>query len=426
MTYEESVNYLYGLRLFGAKLGLENTQALAEMAGNPHHRLHFVHVAGTNGKGSVCAMLESIYRRAGYRVGLYTSPHLISFCERIQVDREWITAEDVTRHVRQLREWIAAMEPRHPTFFEAITVMAMIYFVERQCDIVIWETGLGGRLDATNVVTPKIAVITNIQLDHEKWLGTSISAIAHEKAGIIKPGVPVATACRNPEAIDTLIERTREVGAEWIHVPPEALDHPPLLHLRLSLPGEHQRTNAALAFHTVRRLQKEFPVSDQDVLDGLATVDWPGRLQTMRWGAHQTLILDGAHNPDSIEALRHHLDREYPSTRWTFLVGVLQGKHWEAMFATLAPVMCELFLCPVSCERGIPPQELADRCGSQTSGILTRVCGSLNEAVEHSQMAEFRIITGSLHFIGEAMEILHLIPKPARDEKPLNDWRITP
>src|SRR4249920_2035294 len=202
MTYAEAIQFLYRLRWFGAKFGLENTFKLAALAGNPQNQLRFIHVAGTNGKGSTCAMLESIYRAAGLRVGLFTSPHLVSFRERIQVNRQLISESDVSRLVSELQPWLKEFSPdHHPTFFETITVMALRYFAEQNCDLVIWETGLGGRLDATNIVTPLASVITNIGFDHQQWLGDTLEKIAAEKAGIIKPGVPVITATEKPDAL---------------------------------------------------------------------------------------------------------------------------------------------------------------------------------------------------------------------------------
>src|SRR5207253_2249803 len=211
MTYSEAIQFLYDLRWFGTKLGLTNTFRLAALAGNPHQRLRFIHAAGTNGKGSTCAMLESIYRAAGLRVGLFTSPHLVSFGERIQVNRQNVGEQDVVRLLEEMqgflsKGWPGTLEPRsqpssHPTFFEVVTVMALKYFAEQNCDLVIWETGLGGRLDATNIVTPLASVITNIQYDHQKWLGNTLEEIAAEKAGIIKPGVPVVTTTNALEAL---------------------------------------------------------------------------------------------------------------------------------------------------------------------------------------------------------------------------------
>src|SRR5213595_2536031 len=223
MNYAQSIQFLCSLRWFGAKFGLENTFKLARLAGNPQNQLRFIHVAGTNGKGSTCAMLEGIYRAAGLRVGLFTSPHLVSFRERIQVNRELISEADVVRLVGEMREQcetgfqpvstVKSPEPEQgdrrdacPTFFEVVTVMALRYFAEQQCDLVIWETGMGGRLDATNIVTPLASVITNIQFDHQQWLGDTLAKIAYEKAGIIKPGVPVLTATDALEALRVIRE----------------------------------------------------------------------------------------------------------------------------------------------------------------------------------------------------------------------------
>src|ERR1700690_1481266 len=213
MSYAEAIQFLYGLQIFGANVGLENTRKLAALAGNPQEKLRFIHVAGTNGKGSTCAMLESIYRAAGLRVGLFTSPHLVSFRERIQVNRRLIPENEVVRLVGELQPWLKQFPAgHHPTFFEVVTVMALMFFAEQKCDLVIWETGLGGRLDATNIVTPLASVITNIALDHQQWLGDTVEKIPAEKAGIIKPGVPVITAAEDPEAL-AVIEKTARANS---------------------------------------------------------------------------------------------------------------------------------------------------------------------------------------------------------------------
>src|SRR5690348_6967410 len=205
MTYAEAIQFLYSLQLFGANFGLETPRKLAALAGNPQDNLRFIHVAGTNGKGSTCAMLESIYRAAGLKVGLFTSPHLVSFRERIQINREWISQTDVVQLVQEMQQLLKNFSPAaHPSFFELVTVMALRYFAEKGCELVMWETGLGGRLDATNIVTPLASVITNIQFDHERWLGPTLAAIAYEKAGIIKPGIPVLTAADQPAALEVI------------------------------------------------------------------------------------------------------------------------------------------------------------------------------------------------------------------------------
>src|SRR5271163_3764974 len=200
--------------MFGANFGLENTLKLAALAGNPQSKLRFIHVAGTNGKGSTCAMLESIYRAAGLRVGLFTSPHLVSFRERIQVNRQLIPENELIRLVNEIQPLLKQFPAdNHLTLFEVVTVMALKYFAEQKCDLVVWETGLGGRLDATNIVTPLASVITNVQLDHQQWLGQSLPEIAREKAGIIKPGIPILTATDDAGALNVIVEVAREQKA---------------------------------------------------------------------------------------------------------------------------------------------------------------------------------------------------------------------
>ena len=244
--YQQAIDFLYGLQVFGTKFGLENTRRLAELEGNPERGLRFIHVAGTNGKGSTCAMLESIYRGAGLRVGLYTSPHLVRFGERIQVNRALMPDSDIVRLVDEAKAWLKNFsEKDHPTFFEVVTVIALRYFAEQRCELVIWETGMGGRLDATNVVTPLASVITNVQLDHQQWLGDSIEKIAFEKAGIIKPRVPVITAATG-EALGVIKEVANELQAP-LSIVTQGADVQPL-------PGKHQRMNAAVALATARVL----------------------------------------------------------------------------------------------------------------------------------------------------------------------------
>ncbi len=363
MTYAEAVQFLYGLRLFGAKFGLENTFKLAALAGNPQDKLRFIHVAGTNGKGSTCAMLESIYRTAGLRSGLFTSPHLVSFRERIQVNRQLITENEVVRLVDELQPLLKQFHTdHHPTFFEVVTVMALKFFAEQKCDLVIWETGLGGRLDATNIVTPLASVITNIAFDHQQWLGDTLEKIAFEKAGIIKPGVPAVTAAEEPEALAVIKEVARENNAPLKIVGRDAAPVRPDSAARcryLSLSGEHQKINAALALAVVEILQKQIPVPDETIRAGLANVNWPGRLQLIERPHGQKILLDGAHNVAGAEALRAALlERRLPNRLVpkpvradleigapAFILGVLQDKDWRHICETLAPLAGRILPC---------------------------------------------------------------------------------
>jgi dihydrofolate synthase/folylpolyglutamate synthase len=423
MNYSEAIKFLYDLQLFGSKLGLENTLRLAALAGNPQDRLRFIHVAGTNGKGSTCAMLESIYRAAGLRVGLFTSPHLVSFGERIQVNRRLISEGDVVRLVEEIRRYIREVPAdAHPTFFEVVTVMALRYFEEQQCDLVVWETGLGGRLDATNIVTPLASVITNIQFDHQQWLGATLEKIAGEKAGIIKPGVPVITAVDDRDSFRILFETAREMGAPFSLVTWAQAEYHPLQGLRLPLFGEHQRLNAAVAVHTVKAVVKEIPVDDETVREGLLRVVWPGRLQLVEREPGRKILLDGAHNIGSAEVLRTAVNTYFGTRAPVMILGILQDKDWQPMCRILAPLAGRILLVPVNSRRSASTSDLAETCQKANVTSVVVECLSLAEAMEQAQNDPFVVITGSLYLIGEAMELLGLAPPNAVNERDLNEW----
>ena len=299
MNYRQVIEFLYGLQWFGANFGLERTRRLAELAGNPQERLQFIHVAGTNGKGSVCAMLEAVYRAAGWRTGLYTSPHLVHFSERLQVNRTPPTEAEVIALTLRAKEWLVegtrrgwweatliggaapGLVPDHPTFFEVATVMALVHFAERSCELVIWETGLGGRLDATNIVSPRASVITNIALEHTQYLGDTVAKIAAEKSGVIKPGVPVITGATDLDALRVIREVAVSRGAPLTCVGASTLPE--------TLPGDqlseqlfansYQRFNARIALAAIAVLQGQLPVSSEAIGRGLLDFQWPGRLQ---------------------------------------------------------------------------------------------------------------------------------------------------
>jgi len=422
VTYPEAIPFLYDLRLFGTKLGLENTFRLAALAGNPQHQLRFIHVAGTNGKGSTCALLESIYRASGLRVGLFTSPHLVSFRERIQMDRQLISTADVIRLVEQAKAEIDELpEALHPTFFEVVTIMALRYFAEQGCELVIWETGLGGRLDATNIVNPLASVITNVQFDHEKWLGSTLAEIASEKAGIIKPHVPVLTAAEPGPALEVIWNAAARHRAPLTLVTPPDTAQPPLGALELPLLGDHQRLNAALALATVSVLQAKLPVSEQAVRAGLERVSWPGRLQRHVAPDNRIILLDGAHNPAGAQSLRDALRQYYPNRRPALVLGIMRDKDWGAMCRILAPVSARILLAPVHSDRTADPAELQRVFHASYPHLECAVCGSLAQALRSSEQDSFVLVTGSLHFVGEAMEYFQLLPAAAA-ERDLNEW----
>ena len=424
MTYAEAIQFLYSLRLFGAKFGLENTFKLAELTGNPHHQLRFIHVAGTNGKGSTCAMLESVYRASGLRVGLFTSPHLVSFRERIQINRQYISESDVVRLVDELKPLCEGFAEGHqPTFFEAVTIMALRYFAEQKCDLVIWETGLGGRLDATNIVTPLASVITNIGIEHSEWLGDTVEKIATEKAGIIKPGVPAITSAAPGHGLETITAIARERHSPLTVVEAQQTHLPPLDALALPLHGPHQRLNAALAAATVRTLAGKIPVADSTLRAGLTNVDWPGRMHRIQTVSGQTILLDGAHNPDGAEALRVALQEEFPIAKPAIIFGVFRDKDSTSMCHSLAPLAGTILLTPVHSERSEDPSRLVQACREANPHAPIEVCQSLANALQKVAAAPFIVIAGSLYLVGEAMELLHLARLSESDEKGLNEWQ---
>ena len=426
MTYGEAISYLHGLRMFGLNLGLDNPRRLAALAGNPEQRLRFIHVAGTNGKGSTCAMLESIYRAAGLRVGLYTSPHLVSFGERLQINREPAGEAAIVGLVGELRGWLETSRasgdgvPLQPTFFEAVTVMALRYFERERCDLVIWETGLGGRLDATNIVTPLASVITTIGLDHQNWLGGTLAAIAGEKAGIIKPGVPVVTGVAEPTAQAVIAEVAERQGSALTVVTAEDAGKAPLAEVELPLLGEHQRLNAAVATAVVRVLAEEIPVTEEAVRRGLTGVSWAGRMQLVRRG-QQRILLDGAHNIDSARCLQAALKRHFPGEQPVLVLGILRDKDFGEMCCILAPLAERILLVPVQNERTIAAEDLAPLCRAANPAAEVMVCGGLSEALRIAGGAPLVLITGSLYLIGEAMEALGLTAGAPPGERGLNE-----
>ena len=419
----EAMNYLGKLRLSGTKLGLETTRRLAARFGNPQESLHFIHVAGTNGKGSVCAMLESIYRAAGYRTGLFTSPHLLDFRERIQVNRRHIPADSLLRLVRQMQKTIAKSDnTRPPTFFEAATILALLHFRQTQCDLVLWETGMGGRLDATNIVTPQLSILTNVAHDHQQWLGNTIPEIAREKAGIIKHNIPSLSASTHPAAEPVIRNQAVKMQSQHRRLTQKTIQQ--LTNsLKIALPGQHQRTNAALALSATQILQTQFPIPPQAQKQGLETVRWPGRIQTIQRG-RQTVVLDGAHNETSIAALCAWLRKQWPNTPKAILLGMLQDKRTKHCLKPLAAISNHFYLAPAKSARTLPPSSLAAQL-AQISGnhAKTTTFQTFKDALAAASedKAPLLIICGSLYLVGEALAILnHTPPNPAHIV--LNDW----
>lgn len=401
MTYRETIDYLFGIRRFGQKLGLETMRELVRRLGDPHRELKFIHVAGTNGKGSVAAMSHAALTAAGVRTGLYTSPHLVSFCERFQLNQNPIRPADIVRLVARIRpvaEVVGADAAfRLPTFFEFVTALALEYFREQRAEVVVWETGLGGRLDATNVVTPLVAVITSLGLEHTQYLGPTLVDIAREKCGIIKPGVPVVSAPQTPEALAVIRETAaRQQSALTVVAPPwPAYDIP--------LVGDHQRMNCGIAVAALRA--SGVPVPEPALRAGLSRTRWPGRFQVVG-----DVVLDGAHNPPAAEWLATTVRARYPERPVLLILGVLQDKDFPRMCRILAPLATRILCCPVRNERSCDPRELARQFAR------AHVCPDVAAALRERRDGELAVVTGSLFLVGEALRELGVLPAEVAEE----------
>jgi dihydrofolate synthase/folylpolyglutamate synthase len=391
LNYREALAWLFRTQRFGIKLGLESTRRLFDSLGIFPFAPRILHVAGTNGKGSVCAMLDSICRAAGHRTGLFTSPHLITFRERIQVDGELISEEAVASGLTRIRALVRDWDP-HPTFFEITTALALAYFREAAPDLVILETGMGGRLDATNVTTPVVSVLTPIDYDHQKWLGNSLTSIAAEKAGIIKAHVPVVSAVQPEEAAAVIAARAQECAA------PLTLVREPLQRFPVSLPGSHQKENAAVA---IAALSAAGLACDEAALAaGLAHVQWPGRFQ--RWD--ERTVIDGAHNPAGARALVRAWREIFPEQRATVILAVLADKAFPEICRALSPIMSRVLLPHIRSERAAAPEELQTVIAQELPGTRLKILSDFTTAWEEAERsADPILITGSLHFVGEAL-----------------------
>ena len=416
MDYPDSVQFLYALgnEIRTAKLGLDRIRAVLDALGRPQNRCRFVHVAGTNGKGSTCAMIESGLRAAGLRTGLFTSPHIAEPTERIRINGEPVDAgrfaaafERVHRAVESLLE--AGAIDMHTTYFETVTAMALVIFAEERMDKVVLEVGLGGRLDATNVVRPELCVITPIDFDHEAFLGRSLESIAGEKAGILKPGVPAVFARQRPEAAPVLDARAEKVGAPVARTTGLQIRnlelHPagsrfevgqPALFIDCPLAGEHQVENAVTAALAMRSLG----ISDSSIQAGIARTRWPGRLE--RVSERPEIILDGAHNPAAARALAAYIERFYGARRVRLIYGAMRDKAVAEVGGILFPQAQEVILTAPRQSRAIAPEALRGLVDHPN----LRVAAHIEDALEMPPGDAVTFITGSLFLVAEARAIL--------------------
>lgn len=418
MSYPETVEYLYALGNElkpGASFGLERMQTLMRVLGHPDRRQTIVHVAGTNGKGSTCAMIAQVLSDAGYKTGLNTSPHLVEPTERIQTDckpvshEEFAAAFDVV-HAAAEKAMAAAELDAHPSYFETVTAMALHIFAQHHCEYTVLEVGLGGRLDATNVVRPRLCVITPVSFDHEAFLGNTLAAIASEKAGILKPGVPAVIADQEPAAEQVLLARAGQLGcpvmrahksdARDLHIERSgATFRLGVHHFSCSLPGPHQVGNAITAIVACRALG----IADETIATGLSHARWPGRLETVR--LRPDFILDGAHNPAGARALAQHI-REFYSDRPVWLVyGAMRDKALDEVMGELFPLAQKLIFTRPAMSRALQPETilaLYDHLNAVTAGNLRQAIVLAQSAPPEAAV----FFTGSLYLVGEARRLL--------------------
>jgi len=432
-TYEEALAWLYGRQRLGIKLGLGKVERLLAAVGNPQHAFSAIHVAGTNGKGSVTRMLAEVLRRAGHRTGATTSPHLLTFTERVEVDGAEIPQADVTRILQQLKphaeELDQAGEP--PTFFEIVTCLAFLHFQQTGVAWAVVETGLGGRLDATNVLEPRLTIITNVDLDHQEYLGETVGEIAYEKAGIMKPGVPCITAARG-EALRVLKAQSHAlqvpmsiVGEDYHVVRTKAPALPgssmTLLrptgesHFELSLAGAHQHENAAVVVAAVDALRLQgLAIPPAALREGLRNARNPGRLQTFDIPLSQLapglpgtvqVLVDGAHNPAGAYALRNHL-RERDWTAFDLVTGFCSDKDWEEMVEQWAPTARRVWAVPVRNPRTLDPEHIAEAVRPMAVPVETAPNAAAALAAAARSGAKQIVVAGSLFLAGEAIAVL--------------------
>ena len=425
-TYPQAVEYLFSRRAKGMKLGLDNIRNLVERLGHPENRFPSVHVAGTNGKGSTVAILESILRQAGYQSGRYISPHLVDMRERIQIRGESISERDVVEMIRNMKPHI---EAAGASFFEILTAMGFLAFAGNKVDIAVLETGLGGRLDATNVVTPLLTLVTEIGLEHTRILGNRLEAIAGEKAGIFKPGIPCLSGASHSRARKALARlaaerdvpitftknsvrisgvRLTDTGS-WFDCQTNAAQYRNLI---INLLGSHQVRNAALTLLAVDRLRDQgWHITEDAVRKGLENVPWQARLQVLR--RNPTVLLDSAHNPMGIRTLVKALNTLFTYDRLVLVFGVLRDKAYRQMYNRLAPLADVVILTRPLSDRALDPEELTHLPASKDRHVevIPDIAKAWNRAMTLTNRGDLVCGAGSIYFVGEVLRFIETAEK---------------
>lgn len=414
MTYEEAIAYIHGMYWRGSKLGLVRVTELCNLLGNPQNKLKFIHVAGTNGKGSTCAMLSRILCAQGYRTGLFVSPYVDRFNERIQFNNEPIADDELAEIITDLKPVVESME-NAPTEFEVITAAAFLYYVRKQCDYVVLEVGLGGELDSTNIIkTPLLSIITAIDYDHMHILGNSIEEIAYAKAGIVKDNgtvlfygehpdaLPVIeTACKKHQASLHIVDRsTLREGAYDLHG--QSFDYRDYRNLKLGLLGKYQMRNAATVIDAVELLrEKGVEISDEALRTGLRETVWPARFELLR--EEPPLFVDGGHNPHGVRGTVETYQRLFPDQKAKIIMGMMRDKDVLQSIELLLPIAKEFYTVTPNNDRAMPSEELAELI--RTCGATATSFSSVADAIETAARgSDPSLAVGSLYMAGEVHE----------------------
>ncbi|MDD1772013.1 MAG: bifunctional folylpolyglutamate synthase/dihydrofolate synthase [Methanomassiliicoccales archaeon] len=416
---KEDIDWLFSLENMGIKLGLSNIRSLLSMLGDPQDRFGTVHVAGSNGKGSVSAMTASILRSAGYRTGLYTSPHLVRYTERMTVDGNEMDDVRLSKMIGEVRELLDSRQFPHPlTFFEITTALAFLYFSDENVEEAVIEVGMGGRLDATNIIKPRCSVITRLSMEHTGFLGDTLGKIAYEKASIIKDSVPVISSPQEPQAMKVISWMAKSRAAplsvlgdhfladcvkrdmNGVTVALSSLG----MQVRVGLPGRYQCENVALAAECAMVLADTIEVSHESIIAGLSKVRWPGRLEIVR--DSPLTVLDVTHTPDGARAVSSELDM-FPGSPRVLVVGMLRDKDAKGAMTIMSPKFDHVICTSSHSDRALSPQEMKAACaGHKSCRAIAGVDKAVKAAMRKAGPKGFVMICGSLYTVGEAMQFL--------------------
>lgn len=422
MNYKEALEYIHTTYRFGRKLGLENISKLLELLGKPQEKLNIIHVAGTNGKGSTCSFISRILQEGGYKVGLYTSPFLETFNERIRINGEDIKDDDlgrVTAIVKEKADEMVASGYNHPTEFEIVTAIAFYYYYEQAVDYLVLEVGMGGRFDATNVIRPLLSVITSISLDHIDYLGDTLGKIAYEKAGIIKENIPLVLYPQEKEA-ESVIEEVAasknalvyKVNSDQIKIKETSLEGqtfeiPEFGELKTSLIGEHQVKNAFTAFTAISLLRKNgVKLEDEAIRRGIENTRWAGRLELMK--KNPTIIIDGAHNEEGAQALGRAIDEYMGDKNIKLVLGMLSDKDVDKVTSILVPRVKRVIATVPDSDRALSADELKAKILKFEKEVISipNISDAVDYSIKESNKDDVIIFAGSLYMIGEVRSIL--------------------